>query len=327
MKLTTIIAFFITTFSFSQQIGNGMATLITDFSAPLGSGIYNGYSAIGANSDPAPIGDWQHLFVSRHPNNANNYQLQISSSIAQNDKLYFRKLASGSPTPINPEWFEIATRGTNNFTGNQGINGNLEINEKTDSRPLGQSAATKSVLKLSRNGTLNHSYNENAEFRIGHGGNSIYGSKLELYINGSTNTNSIPDQQVMTWNYNGNVGIGITNPTNKLDVNGTIHSKEVKVDMNGWSDFVFKKEYSLPTLAEVEKHITEKGYLENIPSEEEVLKNGINLGEMNSKLLQKIEELTLYIIEQDKKITDLKNLNENFKVVFERLSEIEEKLN
>ncbi|SHH28029.1 hypothetical protein [Flavobacterium defluvii] len=108
----------------------------------------------------------------------------------------------------------------------------------------------------------------------------------------------------------GNVGIGITNPTNKLDVNGTIHSKEVKVDMVGWSDFVFKKDYDLPTLEEVEKHIKEKGYLENIPSEKEVLKNGINLGEMNSKLLQKIEELTLYAIEQQKNTEKLMKIIE-----------------
>ena len=99
---------------------------------------------------------------------------------------------------------------------------------------------------------------------------------------------------------NGNVGIGAGNPTNKLDVNGTIHSKEVKIDLTGWSDFVFKKDYNLPTLEEVEKHITEKGHLENIPNEEEVLKYGINLGEMNAKLLQKIEELTLYMIEMKK---------------------------
>lgn len=111
----------------------------------------------------------------------------------------------------------------------------------------------------------------------------------------------------------GNVGIGITNPSNKLDVNGTIHSKEVKVDMTGWSDFVLKKEYNLPTLEEVEKHIAEKGHLENIPSEEEVLKNGINLGEMNSKLLQKIEELTLYVIEQNKSIESLKQEIKNIK--------------
>ncbi|MNQ59996.1 hypothetical protein D3C85_742620 [compost metagenome] len=122
------------------------------------------------------------------------------------------------------------------------------------------------------------------------------------------------------------IGIGTSNPDTKLAVNGTIHSKEVKVDMLGWPDYVFKKEYNLPTLQEVEKHINEKGHLENIPSEEEVLENGINLGEMNAKLLQKIEELTLYTIEQNKQIKQLKNENQNFKLVFERLSKIEEKL-
>ncbi|KAF2080442.1 hypothetical protein [Flavobacterium sharifuzzamanii] len=115
-------------------------------------------------------------------------------------------------------------------------------------------------------------------------------------------TNYIAKMSILT---NGNVGIGELNPKNKLDVNGTIHSKEVKVDMQDWSDFVFKKNYSLPTLEEVERHIVEKGHLENIPSEEEVLKNGVNLGEMNAKLLQKIEEMTLYIIEQNKQIIDL----------------------
>ncbi|MHC0446382.1 hypothetical protein ACWA1F_13310 [Flavobacterium sp. 3-218] len=111
----------------------------------------------------------------------------------------------------------------------------------------------------------------------------------------------------------GNLGIGTKNPANKLDVNGTIHSKEVKVDMTGWSDFVFKKEYNLPTLKQVEKHITEKGHLENIPNEEEVLKNGINLGEMDSKLLQKIEELTLYVIEQNKRLDKVEKENAELK--------------
>ncbi len=62
----------------------------------------------------------------------------------------------------------------------------------------------------------------------------------------------------------------------------------------------------MPTLEQVEKHIAEKGHLENIPNEEEVLKNGINLGEMNTKLLQKIEELTLYMIEMKKENTEIK---------------------
>ncbi|MEZ0184285.1 cell wall anchor protein, partial [Flavobacterium oncorhynchi] len=68
----------------------------------------------------------------------------------------------------------------------------------------------------------------------------------------------------------------------------------------------------LPTLEQVEKHIVEKGHLENIPSEKEVLNDGINLGEMNAKLLQKIEELTLYMIEMkkenEKQNEEIKNL-------------------
>jgi hypothetical protein len=111
----------------------------------------------------------------------------------------------------------------------------------------------------------------------------------------------------------GNVGIGTINPLNKLDVKGTIHSQEVKVDMLNWSDFVFKKEYNLPTLEEVEKHITEKGHLENIPNEKEVLEKGINLGEMNAKLLQKVEELTLYMIEQNKRMNKLEKDNQELK--------------
>ena len=102
--------------------------------------------------------------------------------------------------------------------------------------------------------------------------------------------------------YNDNVGIGTTNPQNKLDVNGTVHAKEVKVDMAGWADFVFGKEYQLPTLDEVEQHIREKGHLPNIPNTKEVTENGLSLGENQKLLLQKIEELTLYSIEQNKLI-------------------------
>ncbi len=103
----------------------------------------------------------------------------------------------------------------------------------------------------------------------------------------------------------GNVGIATTNPdpAYKLSVNGSIRSKEVKVEA-GWSDFVFDEGYNLRSLKEVESFIHEKGHLPEIPSEAEVTENGINLGEMNAKLLQKIEELTLYLIEKDKQIED-----------------------
>lgn len=107
---------------------------------------------------------------------------------------------------------------------------------------------------------------------------------------------------------NGSLGIGTnTTGTHKLAVEGSIGAREIKVMATGWADFVFKNDYNLPTLQEVEKHIKENGHLANIPSEKEVLENGVNLGEMNAKLLQKIEEMTLYMIEQNKEIIDLKN--------------------
>ncbi|MGS2741703.1 hypothetical protein [Sinomicrobium sp. M5D2P17] len=106
--------------------------------------------------------------------------------------------------------------------------------------------------------------------------------------------------------FDGNVGIGTTNPgTWKLAVNGKIRAKEIKVE-TGWSDFVFEEHYALPTLEEVEQHIKEKGHLKDIPSAKEVEANGIFLGEMDAKLLQKIEELTLYMIELKKENQQLR---------------------
>lgn len=101
---------------------------------------------------------------------------------------------------------------------------------------------------------------------------------------------------------NGNVGIGTSDTQGyKLAVNGIIRAKEVKVESE-WADFVFKKGYNLPALKEVERHIEEKGTLPGVPSEKEVKANGVNLAETNVLLLQKIEELTLYIIQQEKRM-------------------------
>ena len=100
----------------------------------------------------------------------------------------------------------------------------------------------------------------------------------------------------------GNVGIGTTDTKGyKLAVAGNMIAESVKIQLQGnWPDYVFSKSYQIPTLSETEKHIQEKGHLPGIPSAEEVKANGIDLGEMNAKLLQKIEELTLHLIEQNR---------------------------
>ena len=161
--------------SFSQQIGDGYAPGIGDYTIPLMSGAYTGFNAIGGIPDTSH--NWSHILVARHGNPTYNYQLQIASSLAENDRLFFRKIVGGNLSPVNTTWIEIATRGANTFTGNQTFNGSLivlnsspksalETMEVSDSNPLGQAAPTKSVLKLSRNGTPNYTYPENAEFRI-----------------------------------------------------------------------------------------------------------------------------------------------------------------
>ncbi|WP_291287726.1 hypothetical protein [Flavobacterium sp.] len=286
---------------------------------------------------------WNGALISYGGFPANNYDTQISSDYGPNggNHISFRT-KNGDQNVWNP-WIELATKRKNNFDGDQSINGfvgiginpvhKLHINgDHGDSRILIHSVgggddarqadlmlwASEPGLTYSGVGIGNNVHN----FKTGMGGLTLLntargGSYIRLLDNSilfNVVSSSGTDKQALSISTEGNIGIGMTNPVNKLDVNGTIHSREVKVDLSGWPDYVFKKEYTLPTLEEVEKQITEKGHLKNIPSEEEVLKNGINLGEMNAKLLQKIEELTLYMIEMKKDIAILKEENKTLKV-------------
>ena len=107
------------------------------------------------------------------------------------------------------------------------------------------------------------------------------------------------------------VGTGVTIPagsTYKVAIGGGILTEKVRVATNGttfWADFVFDKNYRLRPLSEVENYIKSNNHLPEIPSTAEVNKNGIDLAETQALLLQKVEELTLYVIEQNKKIEKL----------------------
>jgi hypothetical protein len=119
------------------------------------------------------------------------------------------------------------------------------------------------------------------------------------YINGS---------QVATIGQSGYFGIGTANPTCPLSVNGTVQAKEVVVE-SGWSDYVFDPTYRLAPLTQVEAQIKAEGHLPGIPSAKEVAAHGVNLGDMEAKLLAKVEELTLRQIDEEKRIKALEDEN------------------
>ncbi len=124
-----------------------------------------------------------------------------------------------------------------------------------------------------------------------------------------------PIYESMRITRNGNVLIGKTSQQNssyKLDVAGSIRANEVKVNLDG-ADFVFEPDYKLKPLDEVETFVKENKHLPDIEPAVEMKTEGTNLGEMNTKLLQKIEELTLYVIDINKEVEKLKNENELLK--------------
>ncbi len=123
----------------------------------------------------------------------------------------------------------------------------------------------------------------------------------------------------------GKVGIGTANPDYELTVKGKIHAEEVLIDLNTPApDYVFKEEYELLSLKEVQAYIAKNGHLPNIPSAKVMETEGVELGAMEMKLLEKVEELTLYLLKQNKLIESLQE--ENVKVN-KKLLLLEDKIN
>ena len=139
----------------------------------------------------------------------------------------------------------------------------------------------------------------------GYNGDTLF-SRLRMY---SATANGVQEEKIHlhttgnSWFMNkGNVGIGTDNPEYKLDVNGTIHANEVLINVNNGADFVFDEEYDLHPLSNVKIFIENNKHLPGIPSAEDMQQNGVNVKELVILMLQKIEELTLYTINQEETI-------------------------
>ncbi|MCG2612952.1 hypothetical protein LZZ85_01630 [Terrimonas sp. NA20] len=138
------------------------------------------------------------------------------------------------------------------------------------------------------------------------------GGDISFYAGQPTGQTELTNLEIspysrMTIGVNGNIGIGTAPLTDhKLAVNGTALFTKVKVKaFSNWPDYVFSPDYKLMPLKDVENYITQHRHLPGVVPAEDVEKNGLDLGENQAILLQKIEELTLYIIQQQKKIEEL----------------------
>lgn len=126
------------------------------------------------------------------------------------------------------------------------------------------------------------------------------------FWNPTTSSSGAVNYRLFLQDVTGNIGIGTNDPKYKLDVCGTIRAKEVKVNLNGTCpDYVFEPNYELMSFEELREYLENNKHLPGIPSASETKENGINLSEMNMMLLQKVEELTLYILDLEKRINEL----------------------
>lgn len=144
-----------------------------------------------------------------------------------------------------------------------------------------------------------------------HNGNEINTSGV-MYINYNNPVTNVPSQSFNTVinAKGGNVGIGTMVPMAKLAVDGDIFARKIKVTQSNWPDYVFHADYKLPTIAELENYILLHQHLPDIPSAKEIENDHLDLGEMDKKLLQKLEEQTLYIIQLHKELEALRKVVE-----------------
>ena len=190
-----------------------------------------------------------------------------------------------------------------------GIQGNLSVGSTSSAArldvsggPLWTTNNWQKSVKLSNAGAIEFAGTYRS-FGIGASGGLLFFSNANVNGTGGANYYMVADGNT------GNMSIGSTlpSPNYKLVVEGAVSARRIKVQQSGWADYVFHPGYELPPLQEVENFVSKQQHLPGIPSEKEVKEEGLDLGEFDRKLLKKVEELTLYIIQLNKRVD---NLNE-----------------
>lgn len=283
-------------------------------------------SSMGATSwnfynngvSPSWAGTLLYFFGQSYPGNV------YGTTAANQGALVFQNSSSGVIATNGMAPIHIAPHSSTGISTTFTANGNVGIGTTSPGATLDtQGSGAGRKLVLNDTDTTSTGYQQMLGLQ-----NS--GTDMLSVVTGPTTTIAAPSgalsfsvqnqDNALYINSTGKVGIGTLSPSHKLAVNGTIRAKEIIVD-TGWADYVFAENYELAPLSEVEAHIEENGHLPDVPSAAEVATNGVSLGEMQSLLLAKIEELTLHTIRQEKSLNRVSADNQLLRNEVQQLKE------